>query len=212
MELPAAADTVPLRVGVNRSANLPSSAPGERFRNSDGTQVLVFAIRSPGAVALRVQFAGFAIAPGDEVFVRGAGEKQANDEPYRGKGPGGDGEFWAATVDGDTAVIEYHKKSADGSFVISGVSHIFKIAVSDNTPDVLSCQVDASCSSVGAKSAVARISFIRGGASYVCSGTMITNANYDRTPYFLTANHCISTPIRGSLRRGVLALPDEFLQ
>ena len=46
---------------------------------------------------------------------------------------------------------------------------------------------------MGAKNAVGRITFVSEGASYVCTGTMLNNSNNDRTPYFLTANHCIGT-------------------
>jgi hypothetical protein len=41
--------------------------------------------------------------------------------------------------------------------------------------------------------AVARMNFIMGGANYYCTGTLLNNAKQDRTPYFVTANHCIST-------------------
>ena len=57
------------------------------------------AIRSPGAVAMRVHFTGFDAADG-KVWVYGA---DADPETtYTGSGPNKDGDFWSGTVEGDT--------------------------------------------------------------------------------------------------------------
>ena len=42
-------------------------------------------------------------------------------------------------------------------------------------------------------SAVGQYTFSSGGSSFVCTGTLIANAAVTATPYFLTANHCMST-------------------
>ena len=42
------------------------------------------------------------------------------------------------------------------------------------------------------KNAVGRILYNNGGA-YVCTGTLLSDRAQDRIPYFLTANHCVST-------------------
>lgn len=59
-----------------------------------------------------------------------------------------------------------------------------------------SCNLDASCSSNyrTARDAVARMMFTQpDGRSQLCTGTLLNNNKDDFTPYFLTANHCIST-------------------
>lgn len=59
-----------------------------------------------------------------------------------------------------------------------------------------SCRMDASCTDhyQTERNAVARMLFARGnGASYLCTGTLLNNPKLDYVPYFLTANHCIST-------------------
>ena len=51
--------------------------------------------------------------------------------------------------------------------------------------------------------AVGRIRFVDGGSSYACSGTLLNDSGDDTTiPYFLTANHCLST---GTVARTVEA-------
>jgi len=47
--------------------------------------------------------------------------------------------------------------------------------------------------------AVARIIFTRDGSSYACSGTLVADTDTASVvPYFLTANHCISTQTSAS--------------
>ena len=59
-----------------------------------------------------------------------------------------------------------------------------------------SCNLDASCTNhyQTERDAVARMVFtLSDGKSYRCTGTLLNNTKADFIPYFLTANHCIST-------------------
>jgi lysyl endopeptidase len=62
-----------------------------------------------------------------------------------------------------------------------------------------SCVEDASCYGTGQyayinthKYAVAYMEFVSGAYIYLCTGGLLNNTRNDLTPYFLTANHCIS--------------------
>lgn len=57
------------------------------------------------------------------------------------------------------------------------------------------CNLDATCYSENSsdRNAVARMSFVNGGLSYLCTGTLMNDSNSSGKPYFLSANHCIST-------------------
>ena len=61
--------------------------------------------------------------------------------------------------------------------------------------DAQTCNLDANCYSdlVSERSAVARMLFVEGGLGYLCTGTLLNDRFTSGTPYFLTANHCIST-------------------
>lgn len=62
--------------------------------------------------------------------------------------------------------------------------------------DAGSCELDASCADQYAteRNAVARMTFIGPDSRYYyCTGTLLNNTKVDYAPYFLTANHCIST-------------------
>ena len=57
------------------------------------------------------------------------------------------------------------------------------------------CNLDANCYSENAqeRNAVARMLFTKDGGSYLCTGTLMNDTQNSFKPYFLTANHCIST-------------------
>lgn len=57
-----------------------------------------------------------------------------------------------------------------------------------------SCTINAICSPEYADQsrAVARMVYVRNGDSYLCTGTLLNDAKSSGTPYFLSANHCIS--------------------
>ena len=61
--------------------------------------------------------------------------------------------------------------------------------------DAQSCNLDASCYASHARTsnAVARMSYVKDGRNYLCTGTLVNDAAGSLTPYFLTANHCISS-------------------
>jgi hypothetical protein len=77
-----------------------------------------------------------------------------------------------------------------------GLSDSISLTASNplNTAVQNTCSPDVSCFSnwQPQASAVASITFIQNGASYLCSGALIADPSISRQPYFLTANHCVS--------------------
>ena len=58
------------------------------------------------------------------------------------------------------------------------------------------CNLDTSCTTnyQTERNAVARMLFTESdGKSYLCTGTLVNNTKQDYKPFFITANHCIST-------------------
>jgi hypothetical protein len=187
----------PNQIGVNRSVEVSSATPTQKFVNPDGSQTIVQIIKSSGASGIGVHFRNFALAEGEEVYVYGAATDTIVFGPFTAKGPWGTGEFWSGTVDGDTAVIEFHKSTDENrqGFEIFEISHILAELdwrLRSPEPDVLNCENDASCYNDPEKNAVARILFNNNG-SFLCTGTLLNNLPQDGTPYFLTANHCVNS-------------------
>ena len=188
----------PNQIGVNRSVAVSPNTRAQKFVNPDGSQLIVLIIKSSGASGIGVHFRNFALADGEEVYVYGAGSDSIVFGPFTDKGPWGSGEFWSGTVDGGTVVIEFYKKTDEKGqgFEIFEISHILAELdwrLRSNEPDVLNCEVDASCYGDPEKNAVGRIMFNDNGRAYVCTGTLLNNIAQDETPYFLTANHCVDS-------------------
>ena len=187
----------PNQIGVNRSVEVSPNTRAQKFVNPDGSQIIVLIIKSAGASGIGVHFRTFALADGEQVYVYGAGTDSIVFGPFADKGPWGSGEFWSGTVDGDTVVIEFYKRTDENGqgFEIFEVSHILAELdwrLRSNEPDVLDCELDASCYGDPEKNAAARIVFNNNGGR-VCTGTLLNNLAQDETPYFLTANHCVNT-------------------
>ena len=187
----------PNQIGANRSVEVSPNTRAQKFLNPDGSQIIVLIIKSSGASGVGVHFRNFALIDGEEVYVYGAAGDSIVFGPFTDKGPWGSGEFWSGTVDGDTVVIEFYKRNDENGqgFEIFEISHILAELdwrLRSNEPDVLNCEVDASCNRVSENDAVGRILFNDNGPR-VCTGTLLNDLAQDQIPYFLTANHCVPT-------------------
>jgi Trypsin-like peptidase domain/Fibronectin type III domain len=187
----------PNQIGINRSIAVSPNTRAQKFVNPDGSQIIVLIIKSSGASGVGVHFRNFALADGEEVYVYGASADSIAFGPFTDKGPWGSGEFWSGTVDGDTAVIEFYKRTDENGqgFEIFEISHILAELdwrLRSNEPDILNCEVDASCYGDPEKNSVARILFNSNGP-HLCTGTLLNDVAQDWTPYFLTANHCVNS-------------------
>lgn len=169
---------------------------------SDGGYVYTAEIVSPGAIGLRVQFAGFDLPAGAAVFLY-TGDGQVFG-PYAGRGPSGNGEFDSNTLAGDTITLQLRQTGPASQrtlhntrFRIAGLGHIRPRFMEGECGYNAECVVNADCDSStavnGAKDAVAHMLFRSGGSYYICSGGLINDTDTSNSlPLFLTANHCIS--------------------
>lgn len=219
----------PLQIGFPRP--IPSEYRGDLSPHiewtplDDGSIVGIILVTSPGAEALRAGiYAG--LGPGGEIrifdghVVEGSLEESdasldfpviTEEDFYEGGEPE---VLWLPTVESDTIGIEITLPSEDALsefwLRIEQVSHIyFPMESLGVAPRALECpnHVDIQCRianiASGKDRAVARINFVDGGYSGLCSGTLLNDA-VDGTsiPYFLTANHCVAT---GTVARTVEA-------
>ncbi|AVS65868.1 peptidase S1 [Paracidovorax avenae] len=65
--------------------------------------------------------------------------------------------------------------------------------VAKNVGDAVACNLDSTCYDDYAqqRNAVARMVFVDSTGAHFCTGTLLNDRDGTRTPYFLTANHCI---------------------
>ena len=169
---------------------------------NDGGYVYTTELSSPGAIALRVQFAGFNMPTGAAMFL--FTEEGQVFGPYTGRGPLGSGSFESNTLAGDSITLQVRqtgqaseRAKRETRFKIVGLGHIRPRFMAGTCGFNASCVVSAACDSAPAvddvKNAVAHMLFRSGAYYYICTGGLINdNDDSNNLPLFLTANHCIS--------------------
>lgn len=178
-------------------------------------------VTSPGASALRVGLRVGGLPPdaelrfySDQAGRRPAYRIGAKDvlqivERNRGAGPQtGDGAdlYWSPTLEGDGAVVEIRVGAqADLNKVDLEISAISHLAASPKTHGIrlpnaaAACNLDVNCYSTTNRkgddiaNAVARMIFTTAKGTFVCTGTLLADRADSKTPFFLTARHCIAT-------------------
>jgi hypothetical protein len=109
--------------------------------------------------------------------------------------------YWSPVIDGTEAVVEIElPPGATRSQVKLAVPKISHLAVSATTQalgDASACNLDATCYSgtwANTSNATAKMVFSELGSTYLCSGTLLNDLDSStQIPFFLSANHCIST-------------------
>jgi lysyl endopeptidase len=193
-------------------------------RTSTGSQVAAISFSAEGAYGLRLgvvvkQIAGSAqlrvyrqADVGNAFQISGQELLQHIERNAAGGDKTLEGQtWWTPDLGGDevTLEIELPAGTAVSTLDVSvpRVSHVFEDistrseeSISTKINESSSCQLDASCyeTYVNQRNAVARMIFVSGGGSYLCTGTLLNNTQSSGVPYFLTANHCISTQTEAS--------------
>lgn len=148
------------------------------------------AIRSPAARAIRLHFTGFnAGAASVLVYTNDAQWGMVSRGPFAGKGPESDGDFWTATVPGDTAYVEI----VGDELPQVSISDVFHWEVDPDSGECKggqpgSCHLNAMCFPINpvVRDAVGTIRVVT-----ACSGTVLNDLDDETVvPYFLTADHC----------------------
>ena len=190
----------------------------------DGSIVSALTVTSPGALGMRVGVRADMV-PGAEIrfFSADAAEEDARQAGTDRTFPvvtredfheGGEPEIlWSPTVEGEALGIEITLPSREAlstfSFRLERISHIHVSMGSRQSLRRTECDnhIDVQCRagsiSGHREHATGRISFVKNGIPYVCSGTLLSDDEEGSfIPYFLTANHCVST---GTVARTVEA-------
>jgi len=185
--------------GGGQIAAISFSAEG-----AHGLRLGVVAKQLPGGSMLRVYSQAepgtvFQIS-GQEVLQRIQRQKQAGDTSLDGQ------TWWTPDMGADEVTLEVELPAGTPvgalDVAIPRVSHIFENLSLPSEDDFstkinesAACQLDATCYGAYAnqRNAVARMIFTSGANTYLCTGTLLNDSISSGTPYFLTANHCISS-------------------
>lgn len=205
------------QIGIGRDAvqeGAQSHLPALKWMPAAGGWVARAEVRSADAMALRVGLDVSALS--DRVELRFAGSARPNDVVAVMTGaevkrlPGTDGHFWTPGTDGESQIIEiFRPKGVPASaaridapvlsHLVADSRNSFKLV--EKIGESGSCNVNVICrvnelgqDYVNAKNAVARMVFVVGSSSYLCTGTLLADTvPQTQVPYFLSANHCFSS-------------------
>lgn len=154
-----------------------------------------YQISAPEAVSLGIQFSDYHLPEGASLFIYDGSKKNILGA-FTSQNNKEDRYFAISDLIGNEAIVEYYEPDTvrfSGEVTIGSISigyrSLSETAVTSqlwiNCPEGDNWQTE--------KNSVCLISFIEGRYSYICSGSLINNVRGDGTPYFLTANHCISS-------------------
>jgi len=202
-----------LRVGmtlqVHAELELGAVRWGAVKRSPEGGRVWSAAVTSAGALGVRLHFDNFRLPENSELYL--FNEAGAVAGPYTKAGPLGTGEFWSHMVRGDVVYLQLRQYGPEGPekargrlFNLVDVGHVAtgfgsrragaftKEFCGFNAPCVENAMCESDPAVTAAQYAVAHMMFVKRPYIYICSGGLLNNTSEDGTPYFLTANHCIS--------------------
>ena len=172
---------------------------GSWSNNKKGQSVWTWKMSSPGARSVDFHFSDLALPSSATLVIHGEGE---GNQRFISAKDLSSSEFWSPYVAGENVTLEVivdRQQKRDVRLAIGSVTHGYRglFEETQGAQKSGSCNVDTICSAGNAWrdqiDAVGQYTFSQGGGSYVCTGTLLANTSNSTTPYFLTANHCMST-------------------
>lgn len=209
-----------LRIGAGRDVALTAKAQDMAglwhwTTNEAGRRVAVASFESAAAQGLRLGLQVTQLPPRSLLRVSGSGGGPAVEiesaevlrSIQRNLDAGTPDEearlYWLPLVEGAQATLEIElAPDAEPAWLevaVPQLSHLWVLPEQANESlkngASASCNVDVTCTRghEDESHAVARMVYVKGGSTYLCSGALMNNTRSDYTPYFLSADHCIST-------------------
>lgn len=197
------ANGTPMRYGVVEETELDIKT-GLETEVDLGT-IWRYEIDSDNAKSIKLLFSDFIIPEGAQLFLYNT-DYSVIYGAFTNANMNSEGTFAIADFPGNKLIVEYFEPS-DAEF--SGYLQIDRISKAylnleelqssgSSAGDYLDVNCEKGIEWQLEKHAVCLYSFIQNDATYLCSGALINTVNQDGTPYFLTANHCISTQTEAS--------------
>jgi lysyl endopeptidase len=191
----------PYRYGTIVDTDLRAGRDGTWERLPGGHWLWRLRLQSRDARSLSVAFSTFRLPRGARLFVYGPDRTHVRG-PYT-RTDATDGTLRTPVVEGETVTIEVEVPSGARSaldLVVGRVVHGYRsLRPSEAGVDAKSgdCNVDVACEDADPwrdqVRSVGGYGFTRGEDALICTGSLVNNTAEDRTPYFLTAEHCVQT-------------------
>lgn len=163
---------------------------------NDTMRVWRLGIVSPEAVMISLSFGIFDLPPNSRLLAYNS-DRSMLMGPYTEKNNQASGRFSTSLLPGDSLILEYYEPIAylgQGSLELEKVIHAYtdpfaKVGAAVNCHTNV-CDAPEWCNQIRS------VGIIQEYGGWVCTGVLLTNAERDYKPYFLTALHCGDSPIR----------------
>ena len=190
----------PLRVGVPVAVNKGIETAGTWTHLPDGGKIWRLKLSSEGAFALGVYYDNFYLPEGGELYLYNADKKQVIGA-FTSYNNHASGLFATELIQGDEVNLEYYQPAGTEErpeLFISDIAYIYKHAdfphLQPEYDPSWPCMINVVCEEGEGwekqKQGVVKQLMLVNGGYYYCSGSLINNTEWDRTPYLLTAKHC----------------------
>jgi len=190
----------PERMAVSIPVNKDIKKAGTMQNLADGSCIWRLKIEVPDALALGVYYSNLYLPEGSRLFLYNENKTQVIGA-FSAANNHESGLFATEFIQGDKVTLEYIEPAGnneEASIFISEVAYAYRyINFEDYGREVnisLPCMINVACEEGDGwedqSRGVARISIKIGYYYYWCSGSLINTTENDRTPYFLTAEHC----------------------
>lgn len=155
---------------------------------------------SKNSVSLNFGFEQFNLPEGAKVEIY-ASDFSSHIRPFTSNDNNPSGQLWTPVIYADDVMIEVTVPAAkmdELKLELTSINQGFR-TFTQKTEKSGSCNVDVVCSEGDDwRDEINSVAVISTGGSTFCTGFMVNNTSNDRTPYFMTANHCRVTNARAA--------------
>lgn len=151
-------------------------------------------VQAPQATSINLGFRRYVMPEGGQLLIYSADGTQVV-RPFTSADNEAHGELWTPVVRADEIVVELSLPGdafADLELELTHIGYGYRgFGTKDGAGESGSCNVDVVCPEGDDwANEIPSVGVISTGGSTFCTGFMVNNTANDRTPYFVTANHC----------------------
>ena len=203
--------SLPLRTAIGHSVAKALDNSGRKDILEDGSMLWRTEFVSENAVMTYLVFDKFNIPEEAQLFIYSPDQSQVFG-PYTNDDVQEVGKLVTDDIIGDEVIVEYYEPanaSFKGEFQIAAVMHVYRDFLHKQSDTKGqhgdaegNCHIDVVCpdaqawqnpiKSVVCISITAYVPEEGGWGGYLCSGALVNNVRQDKTPYVLSAEHCVA--------------------
>ncbi len=183
---------IPWRFGIAKEVSLNTAQHGT-WMEIDGGKLWQLELYAPGAVSINLNYRNFEIPEGGKFFIYGKNTHEYIGAFTSDNNKDGD-EFATGLIHDESVILEYyepHDAPFNGTIDVSSLVYGYRaIKFRKDFGDSGDCNNNMACFPEWQEEGNAVAMLLTSSNTRFCTGALVNNVREDKTPYFLTANHC----------------------